>query len=259
MRDRDSQLIFESYYNSKNGLIFEEDGKKWEDDSSAWFWFKILDPTGISSYPDLLDAIVELRKRPEDVGPWAMLVLNIFLALPNFGLLALGVGGIGWAGLKGLAKTAVKAGDKEALKVAEKVLQMAKSDVRIERLMFKFGETLERKGLADKSTVDLYINIVKTGNFSKIGSNFTGGVKGEVVKDIGRGGRETYGAIDNALKGEGEAKPPQAASPMPTPSFSMKPPTRSESAPSRKPESSPNRKKTNPARQPSSGFEMLDL
>lgn len=251
MKDRDSQLIFESYYNSKNGLIFEEDGKKWEDDSSAWFWFKILDPTGFSSYPDLLDAIVELRKRPEDVGPWAMLVLNIFLALPNFGLLALGAGGIGWAGLRGLAKTAVKAGDKEALKVAEKVLQMAKSDARIERLMFKFGETLERKGLADKSTVDLYMNIVKTGNFSKIGSNFTGGVKGEVVKDIGRGGRETYGAIDNALKGEGEAKPPQAASPMPTPSFSMKPPTRSESA--------PNRKKTNPARQPSSGFEMLDL
>ena len=248
MRDRDSQLIFESY---KNRVFLEADGKKWEDDSSAWFWFKILDPTGISSYPDLYDAIVELKKRPEDVGPWAMLILNIFLALPNFGLLALGVGGIGWAGLKGLAKAAVKAGDKEALKVAEKVLQIAKNDARIERLMLQFGETLAKKGLADKSTVDLYMNIVKTGNFLKIGSKITGGVKGEVVKDIGRGGRETYGAIDNALKGEGGSKPSQAASPMPTPSFSMKPPTRSESSPSRK--------KTNPARQPSSGFEMLDL
>ena len=54
-----------------------------------------------------------------------------------------------------------------------------------------------------------------------------------------------------ASKREGGSKPSQAASPMPTPSFSMKPPTRSESSPSRK--------KTNPARQPSSGFEMLDL
>ena len=204
MRDRDSQLIFENYFNSKNGLIFEEDGKKWEDESSAWFWLKTFDPTGASSWPDVIDAWNELMKRPKDIGPWAMLFLNIFLGLPNFGLLALGVGGAGWAGLRGLAKAAIKAGDKEAIKVAEKVLKIAKDSPLLERSMIKFGKTLEKKGLANKSTVDIYMNIIKTGNFFEIGSKFTGGLKGEIAKDVVRGGKESYEVVKNKIEGESE-------------------------------------------------------
>ena len=84
MRDKDAQLIFESYLNSKKDVVLEADEKKLEDESSAWFWLKTFDPTGLSSWPDVANAWDEVGKNPKDIGPWAMLFLNFFLAFYLF-------------------------------------------------------------------------------------------------------------------------------------------------------------------------------
>jgi hypothetical protein len=198
--DNDSKLIFENYLQYKNNIVLESDGEKWENKSSAWFWLKTFDPTGLSSWPDVLDSAIEAAKRPADAGPWAMLFLNIFLALPNFGLLAFGLGGAGWMGLRGLAKSAIKGGDRQAIKVAEDVLKMAKDNEFVYKTLVKFGKTLEQKGIVEKSVVERYMKIIETGNLSKKAWEFTKGGKGELAKDVTRAGRASFDEIQNRLQ-----------------------------------------------------------
>lgn len=200
MSDKDSKLIFENYLLSKNNIVLEADGEKWENESSAWFWLKTFDPTGLSSWPDVVDSVIETVKRPLDVGPWAMLFLNIFLALPNFGILALGAGAVGWQGLRSLAKLAIKGGDRAAVKVADDILKMAKDNEFVYKTLVKFGKTLEQKGIAEKSVVERYMKIIEAGNLSKKAWEATKGLKGELAKDVARAGRTGFDEIQNKIQ-----------------------------------------------------------
>lgn len=67
----------------------------------------IVDPTGTLSYDEFLVANDKFNKEGGIING-AVLVLTLINALPNFGLLAAGVGGIGWAAVKGAARSAVK-------------------------------------------------------------------------------------------------------------------------------------------------------
>jgi hypothetical protein len=298
MRDRDSQLIFESY---KNRVFLEAD----ENETSGWeqakewaiFAGKVLDPTGISSYPDVIKSYQEYDQ-DQSLENFALLILNAYTALPNLGLLAAGVGGIGWAALKATAKGAIKSGSKGEIKtIASKILGVIKGS---KELQYAFetmcNSMVKNKTISEKAANSIKATIKSGGVSTEIGrkglEKAIGSVEKTAFKEAGkeylkkdapwflkkipsidnakamkgqkiaRAGREfidSEGELQYpnflpqtlASKREGGSKPSQAASPMPTPSFSMKPPTRSESSPSRK--------KTNPARQPSSGFEMLDL
>lgn len=172
MRDKDAHLIFENYLTSKSDVILEADGKKWEDESSLWSWIKTFDPTGFSSYPDVVEAYYGVRENPADVGPWAFLLLQIFLALPNFGLLAAGIGGIGWAGLRAAAKSAIKAGPSSPAvhNIAEKILKYATETKWFQAILIKFGEILKQKGVTNPKLHQIYEDMITSGNFAKLGS-----------------------------------------------------------------------------------------
>ena len=172
MRDKDAQLIFESYLNFKRDVVLEADEKKWEDESSVWFWLKTFDPTGFSSWPDVVEAYYGLKQNPADVGPWAFMILQIFLALPNFGLLAWGIGGIGWAGLRAAAKAAIKAGPSSpaVYNIAEKILKYATETKWFQAILVKFGKILKEKGVMNQNMLDIYENIITSGNFAKLGA-----------------------------------------------------------------------------------------
>lgn len=172
MRDKDAHLIFESYLNLKNNIILEDDDKKWEDESSVWFWLKTFDPTGFSSYPDVVEAYYGVRENPADVGPWAFFLLQIFLALPNFGLLAAGIGGIGWGALRAAAKAAIKAGPSSpaVYKIAEKILKYATETKWFQSILVKFGKILKEKRVMNQNMLDIYENMITSGNFAKLGA-----------------------------------------------------------------------------------------
>ena len=146
--DKDAHLIFESYLNQKiTNPILEADEKKWEDESSAWAWLKALDPTGISSWPDVYDSAIEVYNNKKDIWPWAKLFINIFLALPNLGLLAMGGGAAGWQALRVLSKAAIKGGEKEGFKVAEKICKMIGESDIMRAAFEKIAKQLEKEGI----------------------------------------------------------------------------------------------------------------
>ena len=297
MRDRDSQLIFESY---KNRVFLEADENKtsgWEQ-AKEWAIFagKVLDPTGISSYPDVIKSFQEYEQ-DQSLENFALLILNAYTALPNLGLLAAGVGGIGWAALKATAKGAIKAGSKGEIKtIASKILgvikeskelqyafetmcnSMVKNKTISEKAANSIKATLKSGGVSTeigRKGLEKAIGSVGKTEFKKAGEEYLkkdapwflrkpsiDNVKAKTAQRVIRAGREgieSEGELQypNFLpqtltsKREGGPKPSQVTSPKPTPSFNMEPPIRSKQSPSRK--------KTNPARQPSSGFEMLDL
>jgi hypothetical protein len=157
MRDKDAHLIFESYLNQKtNKPILEADGKKWEDESSAWAWLKVFDPTGFSSYPDVLDSIYEVKDSDgKDIIPWLKFIFNIFLALPNIGLLTApftaGVGAVGWQGLRGAIKGVVSKGvakgsEREMIVLSEKLLNIARESKPLTYFFKKTISKLTEKG-----------------------------------------------------------------------------------------------------------------
>lgn len=113
MRYQD-QLIFESY--SSPQLLTEENNQFLaenfpylitEEEKESWLRtaLKVVDPTGILSYGDLRRAY-ENYEKDQNVINFTLLLIGIFNALPNLGLLAFGVGGVGWAGVKASLKVA---------------------------------------------------------------------------------------------------------------------------------------------------------
>jgi hypothetical protein len=297
MRDRDSQLIFESY---KNRVFLEAD----ENETSGWeqakewaiFVGKVLDPTGISSYPDVIKSFQEYEQ-DQSLENFALLILNGYSALPNIGLLAAGVGGIGWAALKATAKGAIRSGSKGGIRsISGKILDVIKGS---KELQYAF-ETMCNSMLKNKTISQKAANSIKA-------TLKSGGVSTEIArkglrsaldsagkKEFKEAGKEYYKknapwwlekpSIDNAkamgvqkviragregIESEGELQYPnflpqtlaskregEAKSSQATPT---KPTPSFSMNPPTRPKSSPSRKKTNPARQPSSGFEMLDL
>ena len=113
MRHKD-HLIFESY--AKSQLLTEENDRFLtenfpylitEEEKESWLWTaaKVIDPTGILSWGDLGRAY-ENYEKDQNVINFTLLLIGIFNAMPNLGLLAFGVGGVGWAGVKAALKVA---------------------------------------------------------------------------------------------------------------------------------------------------------
>jgi hypothetical protein len=170
MRDKDAQLIFESYLNSKKDVVLEADGSEksgWEQ-AKDWAIFagKVLDPTGISSYPDV---IASFKKYEEDqsVLNFGILLLNGFSALPNLGLLAAGVGGIGWGALKAAAKAAVKSGAKKEIgPIASKILNAIKGSKELQYAFSKMTDSLVKNGSITKKGANSIMMTLKQGGVS---------------------------------------------------------------------------------------------
>lgn len=159
--DRDSALIFENYLNSRKNIISEADEKQ---EKEHWLWSvaKVLDPTGISSYPDVISSAAKFSKDP-NYFYLAQLILNIFLALPNFGLLAFGVGGIGWAGLKAAAKTAAKAGPDAIGPVAKKVMEAISKNSTVKRGFEKTLDSLVSNGTLKAKNKRMIMDAIEKG------------------------------------------------------------------------------------------------
>lgn len=185
--DKDSQLIFETYLNSKNDILFE--GEKWEDKSSAWAWLKILDPTGLSAWPDVLKSIKNVSKNSEDVLPWVNLILNIFLALPNFGILAFGIGAGWWAVMRAAAKAALQGtGRSQGIDLANKILKKAAGFKFFQAALIKIANQLKKEGVS-KNIIDNLIDSIKKGKLTKLGKHeelVSSTMKSELKQGLGK-------------------------------------------------------------------------
>lgn len=159
--DKDSKLIFESYLSSKNDVVLEADEKEKE----HWLMAvgKVLDPTGLSSWPDV---IASGKKLNDDFNLLTLgeLLLNVFLALPNFGLLAAGVGGVGWAGLKAAAKAAARGGAKEIGPVSAKILEMISKNNTVKRGFEKAFDSLVEKKVLDPRNKAQIMKAIESGS-----------------------------------------------------------------------------------------------
>jgi polyhydroxyalkanoate synthesis regulator phasin len=170
MRDKDAQLIFESYLNSKKNVVLEADGSEksgWEQ-ATDWLIFagKVLDPTGISSYPDVIESA---KKYEEDQSllNFSILFLNFFSALPNLGLLAAGAGGIGWGALKAAARTAVKSGSKDQIgPIASKILDIVKGSPKLQQGFGIITDSLVKNGTMTQNGANSIMKTLKQGAVS---------------------------------------------------------------------------------------------
>jgi len=162
--DRDSSLIFESYKRSNIELISEQDLSLLTEEEESWWLFasKVLDPTGILSYGDLSRASNAYSKDQNSIS-FSLLLLAIFNALPNFGLLAAGWGGIGWSALKLAAKGASKKSPQVAVKAAESILSVASRTPGVSRAFSKSVDSLLAKKIIDKNTANSLKNTLLSG------------------------------------------------------------------------------------------------
>lgn len=160
--DKDSKLIFENYLTSKNDVVLVEAS---EDEKEHWLVAvgKVLDPTGISSWPDVIESGKKLN---DDFNLLTLgeLLLNVFLALPNFGLLAAGVGGVGWAGLKAAAKAAARGGTKEIGPVSAKIIEMISKSNTVKRGFEKAFDSLVEKKVLDPRNKAQIMKAIESGS-----------------------------------------------------------------------------------------------
>jgi hypothetical protein len=160
--DKDSKLIFENYLTSKNNVVLVEAS---EEEKEHWLVSvgKVLDPTGISSWPDV---IASGKKLNDDFNLLTLgeLLLNVFLALPNFGLLAAGVGGVGWAGLKAAAKAAARGGAKDIGPVSAKILEMISKNNTVKRGFEKAFDSLVQKNVLDPKNKAQIMKAIESGS-----------------------------------------------------------------------------------------------
>ena len=100
----------------------------------------------------------------QSLDNFILILLNGFSALPNLGLLAYGVGGIGWAALKAAAKAAVKSGGKDAAAapIANKILKLIKDHDSLKYGFNKIIDSLQKNGnLSEKGAKSIKSAIEK--------------------------------------------------------------------------------------------------
>lgn len=130
----DSKLIYEAYSN-KQQVINEDAGE------FLGFLAKVIDPTGVLSWPDFFKAVANFNKDSSIIN-LGIMVLSFFCALPNFGLLALGAGGVAWGGAKAAARAAIKAGPHAILPATNNMLKI-------------LGKVPGGRGMAEKALLKL--------------------------------------------------------------------------------------------------------
>lgn len=150
--DSNYRLIAEAYINQSRFIdLIGENTILTEQEESWWrLAAKVLDPTGILSWGDFGRAYSNYQQDQSAVN-FALLLLAVFNALPNFGLLAAGWGGIGWAALKAAAKAGTKS-PKAAVKAAEQILSMASKTPRASAAFNKGVDVLVSKKIVDPKT-----------------------------------------------------------------------------------------------------------
>lgn len=167
--DYDSKLIFEKYKTNAVYLTEEEEsGSNLADFAS--FVGHVLDPTGISSYDEVGEAAAAFEEKG-DVLSLGILLLSVYSALPNFGLLAFGYGGIGWAAAKAAARAAIKeaaTNPQGVITLTNKVLsslsKMPGARSGIERMLTKLVES----GKITQSTADDILDVTMKGSISDV-------------------------------------------------------------------------------------------
>jgi hypothetical protein len=201
--DRDSKLIFEGYITQKPliteevNLFIEENLPQLisEEDKEEWYYTaaKILDPTGVLSYGDLGRAF-ENYEKDQNLINFGLLLLAIFNATPNFGLLAAGIGGVGWAGVKALAKSAAK---KPQLieKAVIKLLELVKSVPLAKTGFTKTINSAVKRGSISKKVADDIMETFSTGTIpqrmlittAQKGKGAVGSIKAKEASSLTRG------------------------------------------------------------------------
>lgn len=136
-------------------------------EGAAWTVAKILDPTGVLSYADLGRAAMHMG---QDFGPGSvtLFILALFAALPNFGVLAGGLGAIPWAAAKAAARGAAKNPKLLAIAGEKVLLALSKTPgaaVAAEKLLAK----LESQGVINATQKTLVSNSVRQGKLTLSG------------------------------------------------------------------------------------------
>jgi hypothetical protein len=190
--DLDSKLIFESY--SSRELLTEEERSLLTEEEESWWQFalKVVDPTGVTSYGDLSRAYDNYNKDQSTIN-FALLLLGVFNALPNFGLLAAGWGGIGWAALKGALKASVSKSPQAAVSAANRLLSMASKTPGITKAFTSGVDNLVTKGVIDQRTASLLTTSMKRGQL------FSPATNQAMVGAAGKGGEAVRGAAAQAI------------------------------------------------------------
>jgi hypothetical protein len=170
-------------------LITEEEKESWLRTA-----LKVIDPTGVLSYGDLSRAYNNYVQ-DQNVINFTLLLIGIFNALPNLGLLAFGVGGVGWAGVKASLKVASR--NPGLIKSAgEKMLAFASKTPMVKTA---FGRAVDRgvsSGIIKSKTVAN--NLKKAINTGVLPSN-TRQIRGmtSAAGDVGAlGGRLMSSAVE---------------------------------------------------------------
>lgn len=184
--DLDSKIIFENYTN-KQTLLTEQEESWWQ------FAIKVLDPTGITSYGDLSRAY-KIYSDDQSAINFALLLLGVFNALPNFGLLAAGWGGIGWAALKGALKASASRSPQAAVSAANRLLSMASKTPGVAKAFNSGVSTLVSKGIIDQRTASLLTTSVTRGQL------FSPATNQAMMKAAGLGGRAVTSTAAKAIK-----------------------------------------------------------
>jgi hypothetical protein len=207
---RDSKLIFESYIKLKEQFAGEpamEDEPDPERANAMFFLFQVLDPTGALSWMDLYRAAEKFSQDPEEklvLENIAGLIIAIFCALPNLGTLGAGIGGVGWMGLKGAAKAAVKAGPHAAVPLAGKMLKLVKSTPGGETLMERaLKKLLDNKSISVNAYRDVTA-VLRKGEISdfKHAENILSGRGGQAgIASVGPGKAGIAGLTSNIIPG----------------------------------------------------------
>ena len=147
--------------------VVSEDFAKDFGKEAAWTAAKILDPTGVLSWADLARAAMHMG---QDFGPGSvtLFILALFAALPNFGVLAGGVGAIPWAAAKAAARGAAK-NPKLLAKAGEKVLLALSKTPGAPAAAEKLLAKLESQGVINATQKTLVSNSVKQGKLTLSG------------------------------------------------------------------------------------------
>jgi hypothetical protein len=219
--NKDSKLIFEKYQTSQDLVVNEA----WYDDVRDWNWNalaevgKVLDPTGLSSIPDLIRSVQDWGSSEDNMynpGKMAMIIVNAYCCIPNLGLLAGGVGGIGWAALKGAAKKAAT-DPQAAVTISEKILKFLTQTPVIKTTVGsaidKVLTGLQKSGKIDTTAKDAIMHVFTTGKLDNVQHAIN--IQGDMLKagskrDIFKAGLKPEKGLGNAVFGDTISVPPFA-------------------------------------------------
>jgi hypothetical protein len=199
--NRDSKNILHLY--SQVNLIEEQSQE--EDGNEAWWQTaaKIIDPTGVLSHDDLRRAL-ESYEQDDNAINFILVLVGIFNVIPNIGILAGGVGGVGWLAVKAALKSAAKTATKNPasmVSAGEKFLSWASKTPGVPRAFeMTINKAYEKGLITNKKTVTNLIDTVRNGKLpiTMLPNPKTGNMTSKA--------RQAAQSSLNAIKGAGSSK-----------------------------------------------------